>query len=107
MASSSALAKNLRRLRLAANLKREDVSNFLKLKIKTYDAYEHGRAEPNISNFLKLAELFKCSPGELLSGKPKPNLDESLIKISQIQCIINGQKETVPETEVDSINVTG
>ena len=56
----------LKELRKNANLKQEDVAQYLNVKQQTYSKYEKGLSEPDYENLIKLAELFKVSVDYLL-----------------------------------------
>ena len=56
----------LKDLRKKANLKQEDVAQYLNVTQQAYSRYEKGFNEPDYANLIKLADLFKVSVDYLL-----------------------------------------
>lgn len=67
---SNNLAKNLKELRKEKGLTLEFMSKKIGLSGKSsYQAYENGRAEPQIKTLIKLAKFFKVTLDELIIKK--------------------------------------
>lgn len=62
----SKLSKNLKMLRSRAGWSQELTAHNLGMSRSRYSAYEEYRAEPNISNLIKISELFEVSIDDLL-----------------------------------------
>jgi transcriptional regulator with XRE-family HTH domain len=56
-----AIPETLKYWREKANISQAEVSEALKMPIKTYQAYEEGRSEPSIKTLLKLKSVFHCN----------------------------------------------
>ncbi len=50
---------NLKKLRKACGFKQDDVAKVLGVDRSAYSYYEGGKTEPNISNLIKIARMFK------------------------------------------------
>lgn len=70
----------IRKYRVANGLTQQDVSDYLKLKLSTYQKYEENRSEPSIHTLLKLTELYNVSLDDFLYDRhiPRTN-DEKLL----------------------------
>lgn len=58
----------LRRYRLAAGLSQEQMSGFLGVSRGFYSLLELGKRWPNVDMLLRIAEVLKVRPGELLDA---------------------------------------
>jgi transcriptional regulator with XRE-family HTH domain len=62
------LSKMLRILRKQKNLTLQNVADYLNISRTAYNHYELGRREPDVTNLIKLAELFGVSL-DILTGR--------------------------------------
>ncbi|CCV63764.1 putative transcriptional regulator [Alteracholeplasma palmae J233] len=60
---------NLKELRAKLKLTQTDVANFLGITQTQYSLHETGKSILNANQILKLCELYKCSPNELLGWR--------------------------------------
>lgn len=51
----------LRELREEKNLRQEDIAQYLQMKLRGYQLYEHGEGYPTFSRLLALADFFNVS----------------------------------------------
>ena len=65
-------AKNLQSLRKKANLSQEDVAEYLHLSRQAISKWEQGQSTPDVETCLKLCEVLKVSPNQLLLGFDNP-----------------------------------
>lgn len=63
--------KRLRALREDSDIKQKDIAKILQIKPNTYNRYECGVNEPDISTLIKLADFFEVSLDFLLCHNPK------------------------------------
>lgn len=63
---------NFKNLRILENKTQTDIANYLGIKQSSYQNYENGLTEPNISNLCKLADLYSVSL-DYLVGRPFNN----------------------------------
>ncbi len=82
-----ALKDNLRLLRRACGFSQEDVANVLGVDRSAYSYYESGKTEPNTTNLVKIARMFRVSTDTLLDNEG----------FAATLCIDN---EQVPETNM-------
>ena len=61
-------AKQLQFLRKKANLSQEDVAEHLHLSRQAISKWEQGQSTPDVETCLKLCELLKVTPNQLLLG---------------------------------------
>ena len=61
-------AKHLQSLRKKANMSQEDVSEYLHLSRQAISKWEQGQSTPDVETCLKLCELLKVTPNQLLLG---------------------------------------
>lgn len=64
------IGKRLYQYRVKHNMLMTDVSNSLGIQWTTYQAWEHGRAEPSIYNLQRICRLFKVRVDTFLEGSP-------------------------------------
>ena len=57
----SQFSKSLRDIRKKSGKKQREAAEYLGLNIRTYQYYEGGQSEPNISTLVKLADFFMVS----------------------------------------------
>ena len=62
----SQFSKSLRDIRKKSGKKQREAAEYLGLNIRTYQYYEGGQSEPNISALVKLADFFMVSLDELV-----------------------------------------
>ncbi|MCI9242771.1 MAG: helix-turn-helix transcriptional regulator [Lawsonibacter sp.] len=62
----SQFSKSLRDIRKKSGKKQREAAEYLGLNIRTYQYYEGGQSEPNISTLVKLADFFMVSLDELV-----------------------------------------
>ena len=62
----SQYSKSLRDIRKKSGKKQREAAEYLGLNIRTYQYYEGGQSEPNISTLVKLADFFMVSLDELV-----------------------------------------
>ena len=62
----SQFSKSLRDIRIKSGKKQREAAEYLGLNIRTYQYYEGGQSEPNISTLIKLADFFMVSLDELV-----------------------------------------
>ena len=62
----SQFSKSLRDIRKKSGKKQREAAEYLGLNIRTYQYYEGGQNEPNISTLVKLADFFMVSLDELV-----------------------------------------
>ena len=62
----SQFSKSLRDIRKKSGKKQREAAEYLGLNIRTYQYYEGGQSEPNISTLVKLADFFVVSLDELV-----------------------------------------
>jgi transcriptional regulator with XRE-family HTH domain len=55
----------IRKFRLAANLRREDVASRIGVSFTSVKTWEEGRNEPRLNNIILLAQLFGVNRDEL------------------------------------------
>lgn len=65
------LGQNLKNLRKYYGYKREYVAELMGLSYYAIREYEQGKREPNISNLIKLADIYNCSIDELVGRNAK------------------------------------
>ncbi|MDE6242320.1 MAG: helix-turn-helix domain-containing protein [Anaeroplasmataceae bacterium] len=64
--------ENLKELRIKSNLTQQQLSNLLKIPLKTYRHYEQGESKTISFELLeKLTQVLNCSYNELLKEKGK------------------------------------
>ena len=56
----------LKAIRKNAGKKQREAAEYLGINLRTYQYYEEGRSEPNISTLIKLANFFQVSLDELV-----------------------------------------
>ena len=61
-------AKHLQSLRKMANMSQEDVAEHLHLSRQAISKWEQGQSTPDVETCLKLCELLKVTPNQLLLG---------------------------------------
>lgn len=64
-------AKHLQSLRKQANLSQEDVAEYLHISRQAISKWEQGQSSPDIDICLKLCEVLKVTPNQLLLGYDK------------------------------------
>ena len=62
----SQFSKSVRDIRKKSGKKQREAAEYLGLNIRTYQYYEGGQSEPNISTLVKLADFFMVSLDELV-----------------------------------------
>lgn len=62
----SQFSESLRDVRIKSGKKQRETAEYLGLNLRTYQYYEEGRSEPNISTLIKLADFFMVSLDELV-----------------------------------------
>ena len=82
-----AFKENLRLLRRACGFSQEDVANVLGVDRSAYSYYESGKTEPNMTNLVKIARMYRVSTDTLLDNEG----------FAATLCIDN---EQVPETNM-------
>lgn len=80
----------LKELRKQNKLNQTDVAKVLQIEQNTYSKYEIGKAEPNISNLIKLADYYQVSI-DYLVGREWVN-DIGFLS-SQLKEIVNACKQ--------------
>ena len=61
-------AKHLQSLRKMANMSQEDVAEHLHLSRQAISKWEQGQSTPDVDTCIKLCELLKVTPNQLLLG---------------------------------------
>ena len=62
------LNQNLKKFRKACGFKQEEVASVLGVDRSAYSYYESGKTEPNVSNLIKIARMFKVDIDELVGN---------------------------------------
>lgn len=75
-------AKQLQFLRKKANLSQEDVAEHLHLSRQAISKWEQGQSTPDVETCIKLCEVLKVSPNQLLLGFDNTEEHASRIKRS-------------------------
>ena len=65
-------AKQLQSLRKKANLSQEDIAEQLHISRQAVSKWEQGQSAPDVETCLKLCEVLKVSPNQLLLGLDNP-----------------------------------
>ena len=78
---------NIKKARIAANLKQSDLAKMLNVGQTTISNWETGYSQPDLESIRTMAKLFNCSIDELLGQKEKPvvkddGLNQKLEKLS-------------------------
>lgn len=78
---------NIKKARIAANLKQSDLAKMLNVGQTTISNWETGYSQPDLESIRTMAKLFNCSIDELLGQKEKPvvkddGLSQKLEKLS-------------------------
>ena len=60
------LPQNLKKLRKEHKMTQQQIADYLNVSHTAYNFYENGKREPDLTNLLKLAQLFKTSTDYLL-----------------------------------------
>nr|DAO25146.1 MAG TPA: helix-turn-helix domain protein [Caudoviricetes sp.]DAP13048.1 MAG TPA: helix-turn-helix domain protein [Caudoviricetes sp.] len=63
---------NIKKARIAANLKQSDLAKMLNVGQTTISNWETGYSQPDLESLRTMARLFDCSIDELLGQKEKP-----------------------------------
>jgi DNA-binding XRE family transcriptional regulator len=82
----SNLSTNIKHYRELAGLSRKQTAHAIQKKEKTYEAYETGRAEPNIATLIELAKVFGLAGvDQLITGiaKPKPDINARYARLNE------------------------
>ena len=66
------LAKHLQSLRKKANMSQEDLAEQLHISRQAVSKWEQGQSTPDVETCLKLCELLKVTPNQLLLGFDTP-----------------------------------
>jgi transcriptional regulator with XRE-family HTH domain len=75
------LSKRLRTLRQDNNLTQKQVAEYLRLKPRTYQAYEEARCEPSLSTICKLCDLYMMAGiDELIGKEPGEKKNELVVR---------------------------
>lgn len=69
--------ESIRQHRVSRNFTRQQIADLLEVSLRTYQTYETGTREPNISNLVKIADFYNISLDELIGRKfpEKPLMD--------------------------------
>lgn len=59
-------AENLKKYRVAGGYIQQDLADYLSLDRSSIAHYEQGNVEPSLGVLIKLCELFKVTPNDLL-----------------------------------------
>jgi len=59
-------SEHLLKLRTARNLSQKDIAEAVGLAVHTYQRYEYGEREPQLSTLVKLADFYDLSLDELV-----------------------------------------
>ncbi len=59
-------SEHLLKLRTARNLSQKDIAEAVGLAVHTYQRYEYGEREPQLSTLVKLADFYGLSLDELV-----------------------------------------
>ena len=59
-------SEHLLKLRTARNLSQKDIAEATGLAVHTYQRYEYGEREPQLSTLIKLADFYNLSLDELV-----------------------------------------
>ena len=62
----------IRSFRGARGMTQDDLAKAMGVSVQTIIRWEGGRREPVGSDFVRLARIFHCNPGELLPTQPLP-----------------------------------
>ena len=62
----SQFSDSLKLIRKQSKKTQRETAEYLGIKIRTYQNYEGGQSEPNISSLIKLADFFMVSLDELV-----------------------------------------
>ena len=62
----SQFSDSLKTIRNQSKKTQRETAEYLGIKIRTYQTYEGGQSEPNISSLIKLADFFMVSLDELV-----------------------------------------
>lgn len=78
---------NIKKARIAANLKQSDLAKMLSVGQTTISNWETGYSQPDLESIRAMAKIFNCSTDELLGQKEKPvvkddGLNQKLEKLS-------------------------
>ena len=78
---------NIKKARIAANLKQSDLAKMLNVGQTTISNWETGYSQPDLESIRTIAKLFNCSRDELWGQKEKPvvkddGLSQKLEKLS-------------------------
>lgn len=71
MNNISPFGKIMRRIRQIRGLTQAEVAQKLELERSTITYWELGGAEPSLSNVLRLCQILKCTPNQLLGYNKK------------------------------------
>ena len=66
------LPERLQFLKTERKLMQKDIAAALKLPLRTYQRYERGEGEPNVSTLVRMARYFQVSTDYLLGLKEEP-----------------------------------
>lgn len=73
----------LKQIRESKGLTQRELTNILNLKPTTYNGYEKGVCEPNISTLIKLADFYKITVDELIGHNIPYLINKSLLTDKQ------------------------
>lgn len=65
--------KRLAKLRRSANMTQMEVAEKLGISFQAVSCWEHGKTMPDISNLLKIAQIYNVSVDEILSNERQAN----------------------------------
>ena len=77
----------LREIRERKNITQKELCKQLDLRPTTYNGYEKGLAEPNLTVLKKLADFYKVTIDELVGHEVPYLIDKSLLSQKQIELI--------------------
>ena len=80
----SLISENIKYLRKKAGLTQEQVAETIGIKRSLVGAYEEGRADPRISNLIKMAEVFGTSV-DILINKDVSRVSEQELNVSKFK----------------------
>lgn len=67
--------ERLKELRLQSAYMQKEIAALIGVSVRTFQSYEHGTIEPNITKLIQLADLFNVSLDYLVCRDfPKPSL---------------------------------
>jgi len=72
------IGKNIKDLRVARNMKQDQLAEKLFVTRQTVSNYENGKSRPDIDTIIKLSEVLDCDVDNILYGTAKTNNSEKI-----------------------------